>query len=81
MSSDKYLNKLVIARTMQGDIQFVGRCVSYCDAPTISVNTPNGGQSHWRADLCEVVEIDPKALDLLLQWTDIQPAPESEKER
>jgi hypothetical protein len=64
--SNRYLNKLVIAKTAQGQIQFVGRCVSYTAQPTISVRLPDGTQANWIAAMCTVVDIDEKALDLML---------------
>lgn len=72
--SDKYLNKLIVAKTAQGCFKFAGRCVSYCEAPTLSVRLPDGTTARWRADLCEVIEIDERVFDMLLPLTP-PPAP------
>lgn len=68
--SDKWLGKVVVARTGQGDFHFVGRCFSYCDAPTLGVELPNGDRSHWRADMCEVIEMPDEAITALFRPTE-----------
>ena len=64
--ANQYLGKLVIARTAQGAFQFVGKCVAYCDAPTVTVNQPDGTQAHWRADMVEVLEVPQEVIAALL---------------
>lgn len=66
MKGEKYLGKLVVARTKLGAFQFVGRCVSYTDAPTVQVVLPNGQRASWRADLVDVVEIPAEAIGKLI---------------
>ena len=51
-----YIGKLVVARTAQGDLVAVGRCVSFVDAPTVGINTNDGHQIHWRADMVRVID-------------------------
>lgn len=63
--ADKYLNKLLIARTAQGSLQFVGRCVSFCDAPTVTAITADGDTVSWRADLCEIVALPDDVVERL----------------
>ena len=56
--ANRFLGKIVVARTAQGERHIVGIVVSYCDAPTVNIRRPNGTQANWRADLCEVLPID-----------------------
>lgn len=63
--SEKFLGKIIVARTGQGDTHAVGKCIAYCEAPTVTFNTPSGKQISWRADLCEVIEM-PK--DVPSEW-------------
>lgn len=66
--ADNYLNKLVVAYTTQGQVHFVGRCVSYTDRPTLQVRLPDGTQVSWVADLCKPVELPLEAVEKLLNW-------------
>ncbi len=65
--SEKFLGKIVVGRTALGEVQFVGQCVSFTDAPTVTVNLPDGSQAHWHAELCEVIELNP-ALEWLVKF-------------
>jgi hypothetical protein len=60
-----YIGKLLVGKTAQGTVKFVGVCVSYTDRPTIKVRCPDGSEESWILDLCEIVEISKEALDKL----------------
>lgn len=64
--SDRYLRKYIRAKTAQGDVAFTGVVVIYTDAPTVAVNCLDGTQAHWRADLCEVLELPEELIQLIL---------------
>ncbi len=55
-NADAYLGKMVVARSAQGDLVGVGKCVGFCDSPTVTINTKDG-QIHYRADMCQVVPL------------------------
>lgn len=57
MVSEDSLNKIIVARFADGSLAGVGRCVTYVDAPTISLLKPDGTSMHWRADMCSVVDL------------------------
>lgn len=65
MDSEQFLNKILAARTAQGDLQAVGRCISFTDLPTVGIRTRDGQQCNWIASLCEVVTEDPALADAL----------------
>jgi hypothetical protein len=65
MDADDFLLKLVIAKTGQGEIYAIGHCVSYTTAPTVVLKLADGSRLSWRADLCTVVDIDERAVELL----------------
>lgn len=67
INAEKYLGKLVIARTAQGEFKFIGKCISICDAPTIGINLRDGERAHWRVDMVEVVDLPKEAIDALLE--------------
>jgi hypothetical protein len=71
--SEKFLGKLVVGRTAQGELHFVGRCVCYADHPTVGVNRPDGSQVHWAAHLCTIVDMDEKAVEMF--WNQIHELP------
>ena len=58
-------NTLVVARTGPGSVQFVGRVIAYCDAPQVIIEDADGDQSHWRADMCKVVDIPDDVAEAL----------------
>lgn len=66
-SGEEGLNRLVVARTLQGDFHAIGRVVSYSDHPTITIETPSGERVHWATSLCDVVDLEPEAVDALLR--------------
>lgn len=63
--SDDFLGKVLILRTTHGQLVAIGRCVAYCDAPTIAVRNSNGEMVHWRADLTEVLTVDSEIAESL----------------
>jgi len=65
MSQQDYLGKVVAVRTLQGDLVALGQCVGYTDRPTINVNGMDGKQTHWIADLCEVIELPEDVRDAI----------------
>jgi len=65
MDSEQFLNKILAARTAQGDLQAVGRCISFTDLPTVGIRARDGQQCNWIASLCEVVTEDPVLADAL----------------
>ena len=52
-----YLGKILVARTAQGTLVAVGRCVSYCDSPMVNIQAADGTQTHWRANMCEELPV------------------------
>lgn len=60
------LGKILIAKTSQGDIVGVGRCIAYCDAPTVTLTDRKGERIHWRLDLCEVIVDVPELAEYLI---------------
>ena len=54
----KYLGNVLVLRTAQGDFVGAGRCIAYCDAPTVIVEDAKGERCHWRADLTAVLTAD-----------------------
>lgn len=60
--SDEFLGRMVVARTADGSFHFVGRCISYCYAPTVGIVLPDGTRKHWRADMCQVVDLCGEAV-------------------
>lgn len=53
------LNQLARARTASdGSTVAVGRIISHCDAPTVTLEDDEGGHATWRADLCELLTAD-----------------------
>ncbi len=62
----RYLGELLVARTGPGDLRAIGRCIAQCNAPTVTIRTPDGQQIHWRADLCQIVPVADDALEALL---------------
>lgn len=64
-ASDRYLGKILVAKFGTGGFNFAGRCIAYCDAPTVTVEPADGKQAHWRADLTEVV-VDNEEVALLI---------------
>lgn len=55
------LNRVVILRTAQGEPVATGRMISHTDAPTVAVETDDGRQVNWRADLGEVLTPEAEA--------------------
>ena len=51
--TDKALGKIVIARTGLGHFQGIGKVIAFCDAPTYTIERPDGSRFNWRADLCK----------------------------
>ncbi|HEV1286521.1 MAG TPA: hypothetical protein VNU44_14465 [Bryobacteraceae bacterium] len=58
MEGDKFLGKLVVCRTAQGDFVTAGRCICYSEAPTVTVVNAKGERTYWRADLTNVLVED-----------------------
>jgi hypothetical protein len=54
---DEHLGKVLALRTAQGGFQAIGKCIAYCEVPTVTVETVDGKQIYWRADLSKVVEL------------------------
>lgn len=59
------LGRLVVARFADGTFSGVGRCIAYCDAPTVAILTAEGKTIHWRADMCEIIGPEDVALSLV----------------
>ena len=57
MIGPESVQRLLIARTAPGELVGVGLCVGYCDAPTVTLETADGKRIHWRADLCELIDV------------------------
>lgn len=79
--SEQYLGKLLVAKTAQGKVNFVGVCQSYCEAPTVGIRCLDGTWGNWRADMCEIVEMDERAATMILRTItkrDPQPQPDPE---
>jgi hypothetical protein len=55
---DKFLGKILVARTSDGSKYAVGLCISCTEHPTVTLVSPQGEKIHWRADMCEVVVSD-----------------------
>lgn len=53
------LGKTLIVKFATGDLRAVGKCVSYCSAPTVTVELASGEQITWRMDLCSIAADDP----------------------
>ena len=64
--ADRLLTKIVVARTVFGRFQAVGRCIAYCNAPMVEIMLPNGKQVHWRADMVEALDIPDDVANALL---------------
>lgn len=79
INAEKYLGKLVIARTAQGEFKFIGKCISICDAPTIGINLRDGERAHWRVDMVEVVDLPKEAIDALLEPESVREEPQPRK--
>lgn len=59
-----YLGNLLVARTSDGKgLAGVGVCVTYCDAPTVTIRQPDGSFVHWRADMCQVIPLEREVMD------------------
>jgi hypothetical protein len=67
-----YLNKIYVARTGQGSIHAVGRCVAYTEHPTVQLVLANGEQIHWRADMCELLTEDQTLVEMLVPIQAVQ---------
>lgn len=63
--ADRFLGKLVVARTGPGELHAVGKCVAYAEFPTVTLQLPNGDQMHWAAHLCRVVDMSQEEVDAL----------------
>lgn len=63
---DQVVNKILQARTAQGALVAVGRCVSYCDAPTVTIVSADGTRTHWRADMCQWIDIPEDVANALV---------------
>lgn len=48
-------NKVYEVKTGPGGSLGLHLAVSYCDAPTFTLENVSGQQIHWRVDLCEEV--------------------------
>lgn len=66
MMAHDYLNKLAVARTSDGALVAVGRVVGYCDVPTVLIETADGKQVHWRADMSTISDLPNDAVEALL---------------
>ncbi len=60
-----YLGKALVLRTAQCDFVGVGKCISYCDAPTVTIVTSNGKRITWRADMSAILTEDQEVIDNL----------------
>ena len=45
-----------------------GQVIAYTDAPTVTIQTNDGRQIHWRADLCEFPGYSERPIRELAQW-------------
>lgn len=66
LAGKDYVGKLVAARNSTGDLVAVGRCVSYCDVPTVDIVTPKGTRMSWRVDRISAISSDPSVVDELV---------------
>ena len=65
MSHEQYLGKVLVLRDAQGGLVGVGRCMVYCDAPTVMIETSDGKKIHWRADMANDLHVEKDVLDVL----------------
>lgn len=63
---DQIVNKILQARTAQGGLVAVGRCISYCDAPTVTIVAADGTRTYWRADMCQPIDIPEDVANALV---------------
>lgn len=66
-NAKRYLGKLLVLRTGPGERHAIGQCVSYCDAPTVTIRQLDGTEIHWRADLCEVRDLTLEEVGVLVE--------------
>jgi hypothetical protein len=52
--ASEVLGKTATAKTAQGEFYAQGKVIAYCEAPTVTIELPDGSQVHWRLDLCEI---------------------------
>jgi hypothetical protein len=64
--ADRYLGKMLRLKDGQGNDFAIGRCVSYCEVPTVHIVTAEGNEFHWRADMSEVLDITRKDARILI---------------
>lgn len=56
--TEKHIGKRVVAKTVQGHESGDGKIIGYCDAPTVTIERADGSTFNWRADLCEVEDLE-----------------------
>jgi len=52
-----------------GSIVAVGRCIAFCEAPTVEILGADGKQIHWRADLCRVTDLTKEEIAVFFDPT------------
>ena len=57
---------MLVLHTTDGSLVAAGRCVSYCEAPTITILCADGTQRHWRADLTDILPMSPQQVALII---------------
>lgn len=64
--ADRFLCKLVEARTGTDSFFAVGRCLGYRRGPTVTLVTPNREIVNWAAELCRPLAVPDEAADILM---------------
>lgn len=72
----KCIGKLVVARTIQGQLYAVGKVIGYIAEPTLIIQRRTGEKVHWIAAQCEVLELEPEVAALL--WPESVEVPDYE---
>lgn len=75
-AANRWLDRIVVARTGAGSLHVVGRAISYTDEPTLLLVDRDGNKHTWVARLCEVLEIDAEVAEQLLPATGPRPPKE-----
>lgn len=64
--AEKYLGNILVLRTRDGQFAGAGRCIAYCDAPSVTAEDVRGERYHWRADLVQVLTDDQAVAQALV---------------
>lgn len=79
---ERWLERIVEARTATDKhLVAVGRVVGYCDAPTVTIERADGTRVHWRADLCEVLDITYDTAEVLFPQGTLAGVPPQARKR